>query len=269
MATNLVQFTALVIYVSGIDFKFTCIFLHIFDASSLASELLFITLGIDRYVAIASPYHHKKIMTNKVIITTIVVVWGLAILITAVLLFQVPYIQVYPFARCYGLNSFPFIYLFKGSVMVCSTVLIVAINIYLYYEVLQSKKKLEENMRLNGEHSPKVKQLVAFKKNLQKHIKPTVSVLLLGGIDGLINLLVPILQISFRLIFGNNSITRVCMIELVIYPLQWIQLLCHPLVYGLYMTKIRQRIFDFELYYWIFGRRSKVVVLNQQWRNHM
>ena len=69
MATNLVQFTALVIYVSGINFKFTCIFLHIFDASSLTSELLFVTLGIDRYVAIASPYHHKKIMTNKVVIT--------------------------------------------------------------------------------------------------------------------------------------------------------------------------------------------------------
>ena len=269
MATNLVQFIALIIYVSGINFKFTCIFLHIFDTSSLVSQLLFITLGIDRFVAIAYPYHHRKIMTNKVVITTVAVVWGLAILITSVLLFQVPYVHVYPFARCYGLNHFPLIYLFKGFIMVCSTALIVAINVYLYYKVLQSNKKLKENLRLDGESSATTRRHAASRKNLRRHIKPTVSVLLLGGIDGLVNLLVPMLQILFRLTLGNNSITRVCVIELVIYPLQWIQLLCHPLVYGLYMTKIRKRIFDFELYHRIFSRRSKVIVLNQQWRNYM
>ena len=269
VATNLVQFIALIIYVSGINFKLSCIFLHIFDASSLASQLLFITLGIDRFVAIASPYHHKKIMTNKVVITTVAVVWGLAILITSVLIFQVPYVHVYPFARCYGLNYFPLVYLFKGFIMAFSAVLIVAINVYLYYKVLQSNKRLEENMRLDGESSATTRRHAASRKNLRQHIKPTVSVLLLGGIDGLINLLVPMLQILFRFIFGNNSITRVCAVEFVIYPLQWVQLLSHPLVYGVYMTKIRQRIFDFELYYRIFSRRSKVIVLNQQWRKHM
>lgn len=267
VATNLVQFLALVIYVSGINFKLTCSFLHIFDTSSLASELLFVTLGIDRLVAITSPYHHRKIMTNKVAITTVAVVWGLAIMITSVLLFQVPYVHVYPFARCYGLNHFPYIYLFKGFVMVFSTILIVAINVYLYYQVLQSNQKHRENSRLFGESSATTRRHVASKNNLRMHIKPTVSMLLLGGIDGLVNLLVPILQISFRLIFGNNSITRVCVIELVIYPLQWVQLLSHPLVYGLYMTRIRQKIFDFGLYHRIFSRHSKVIVLNQQWRN--
>ena len=263
VGTNLVQFLALIIYVSGIHFQLTCSFLHIFDTSSLASELLFVTLAIDRFVAIASPYHHRKIMTNKVVITTVAVVWGFAILITSILLFQVPYVHVYPFARCYGLNHFPFIYLFKGFVMVFSTVLIVAINVYLYYQVLQSNRKLKENLRLDGESSATTRRHAASKNNLRRHIKPTVSMLLLGGIDGLINLLVPILHILFRLIFGNNSITRVCIIEFVIYPLQWVQLLTHPLVYGLYMTKIRRKIFDFELYHRIFSRRSKVIVLNQ------
>ena len=268
VTTNLVQFISLMLYVSGSNFTLSCILLRIFDASSLTSQLLFITLGIDRFVAIASPYHHKKIMTNKVIVSAIAAVWGLGILITSALIFQLPYVQVYPFARCYVINGFQPIYLFKAVVLAFSTVLIVAINIYLYYQILKSQKKHEENMRLHGESSPTTRRHAALRKNLQKHVKPTVSVLLLGGIDGLCNLLVPILYISFRLILGN-AVARLYIAEFVIIPLQWFQLMCHPLVYGLYMTEIRQRIFDFELYYRIFSRRSKVIVLNKQWRNHI
>ena len=266
---NLVRFVALVIYVSGSSIKLSCIFIEIFGVFSFAGQLLFITLGIDRFVAIASPYHHRKIMTKKVVVAIVAGVWGLAILITSVLLVQVPYVLLYPFARCYGLNGFPLVYLFKGSVMASSTVLIIAINLYLYYKILQSNKKLKENMRLHGESSTTARRHVARRKNLHSQIKPTVSILLLGGIDGLINLLIPLLQIVFRLTLGNDSIARIYAIELVIQPLKLVQLLCHPLVYGLYMTKIRRNIFNFELYYLIFGRRSKVIVLNQQWRQYM
>ena len=269
LVNNVVQFVALVLYVSGSSIKLSCIFIEIFGMFSFAGQLLFITLGIDRFVAIASPYHHRKIMTKKVVVTIVAVVWGSAILITSVLLVQVPYVHLYPFARCSGLSGFPLIYLFKGSVMASSTVLIIAINLYLYYKILQSNKKLKENMRLHGESSTKARRHVARRDHLRSHIKPIVSVLLLGGIDGLINLLIPLLQILFRLTLGNDSIARIYAIELVVYPLQWIQLLCHPLVYGLYMTKIRRNIFNFELYYLIFGRRSKVIVLNQQWRQYM
>ena len=266
---NLVQFVALVLYVSGSSIKLSCVFFEISGMFSFAGQLLFITLGIDRFVAIASPYHHRKIMTNKVVAAIVAVVWGLAILITSVLLVQVPYVHLYPFGQCSALSGFPFIYLFKGFVMASSTVLIIAVNLYLYYEIVQSNKKLKENMQLHGESSTTTRRHVAHREKLRRHIKPTVSVLLLGGIDGLINLLVPLLQIVFRLTLGNDSIIRIYAIESVIRPLQLVQLLCHPLVYGLYVTKIRRNIFNFELYYWIFGRRSKVIVLNQQWRNYM
>ena len=269
LVNNVVQFVALVLYVSGSSIKLSCIFIEIFSIFSFAGQLLFITLGIDRFVAIASPYHHRKIMTKKVAVFIVGVVWDLAISITSVLLVQVPYVHLYPFARCYGLSGFPLIYLFKGSVMVSSTVLIIAINLYLYYKILQSNKKLKENMRLHGESSTTARRHVARRKNLHSQIKPTVSILLLGGMDGLINLLIPLLQIVFRLTLGNDSIARIYAIEFVIQPLKLVQLLCHPLVYGLYMTKIRRNIFNFELYYLIFGRRSKVIVLNQQWRQYM
>ena len=266
---NLVRFISLVLYVSGSSIKLSCIFMEISGMYFFAGQLLFITLGIDRFVAIASPYHHRKIMTKKVVATIVAVVWGLAILITSVQLVQVPYVHLYPFARCYGLSGFPLIYLFKGSVMASSTVIIIAINLYLYYQTVQSNKKLKENMQLHGESSTKARRHVARRKNLQSNIKPIVSMLLLGGIDGLINLLAPLLKIALRLTLGNDSIARIYALELVMQPLKLIQLLSHPLVYGLYMTKIRRNIFNFELYYMIFGRRSKVVVLNQQWRHYM
>ena len=36
---------------------------------SQASQLLFITLGVDQFVAITSPYHHNNIMTNKIVVS--------------------------------------------------------------------------------------------------------------------------------------------------------------------------------------------------------
>ena len=270
LVNNVVQFVALVLYVSGSSIKLSCIFIEIFGMFSFAGQLLFITLGIDRFVAIASPYHHRKIMTKKVVVTIVAVVWGLAILITSVQIAQVPYVHVYPLARCHGfVNVIPLAFLFRALIMVSSAVLIIAINSYLYYKILQSNKKLKENMRLHGESSTTARRHVARRDHLRSHIKPIVSVLLLGGIDGLFNLLIPMLHIIFRLTLGNDSITRVYAIELVVRPLLLVQLLCHPLVYGLYMTKIRRNIFNFELYYLIFGRRSKVIVLNQQWRQYM
>ena len=266
---NLVQFVALVLYVSGSSIKLSCVFFEISGMFSFAGQLLFITLGIDRFVAIASPYHHRKIMTNKVVATIVAAVWGLAILSTSVQLVHISYVYLPPFGKCYGLSGFPFSRLLGTFMLVSSTVLIIAINLYLYYEILQSNKKLKENMQLHGESSTTARRHVARKKKLRRHIKPTTSMLLLGGIDGLINLLIPVLFIIFRFTLDDDSIARVYATEFLIFPIQWVQLLSHPLVYGLYMTKIRRNIFNFELYYWIFGRSSKVVVLNQQWRQYM
>ena len=64
-------------------------------------------------------------------------------------------------------------------------------------------------MRLHGECSTTTRQHTAIRKNLQSLIKPTISVSLLGGIDGLINLLIPLLQITFWLTLGDDSIARI------------------------------------------------------------
>ena len=56
-------------------------------------------------------------------------------------------------------------------------------------------------MRLHSECSTTTRQHAAIRKNLQSLIKPTISVSLLGGIDGLINLLIPLLHLHFGLLW--------------------------------------------------------------------
>lgn len=62
---NLVRFVALLTYVSGIQVQINCVFLSLFEIPASTSQLLFITLAIDRLVVIAYPYRHRTIMTNK------------------------------------------------------------------------------------------------------------------------------------------------------------------------------------------------------------
>ena len=147
----------------------------------------------------------------------------------------------------------------KAFWLVASSILILTINGYLYRQILQSNKKHRESMQLAVDKASKRARKL---DTLRSHIKPTVSLLLLGGLDGLFNLVIPLIQII--LFFNGDSVTTVYVKEFLIEPLKWCQLLCNPLVYGVYMTDIRQKIFNFDMYHKLFNHRSKVTVLNRQ-----
>jgi len=51
--------------------------MKLFKTPRLASPLLFGTLGIDRFIAIAGPYSHNKIMTNKANVGNVDVIYGM------------------------------------------------------------------------------------------------------------------------------------------------------------------------------------------------
>ena len=50
-----------------------------------------------------------------------------------------------------------------------------------------------------------------------------------------------------RIILGNNSLARLYLLQFLVLPLEWLQLISHPLVYGIYMTAIRKKLFNFQL----------------------
>lgn len=265
---NTATFIATCIYVLGIEAKVNCILMKSFDAPASAGQLLFIALGVDRFIAIAYPYQHRRLMSTKRVCSMIIAIWAITIGVSGIIISATTFLYVHQLGRCYPVTGFPSPYMIKAFVNVTATVGMIAINVYLYKEILASNKKHKENSRLDGQHGnvPKRRQGTRTREKLREHIKPALSLVILGGIDAAFNLLQPFVYAPMLLILGRESIARFYLAEFVGRPIQWCQLMCHPLIYGIYMTKIRQRIFDFELYYMIFGRRSKVIVLNKNWR---
>ena len=265
---NMITFTATGAYVLGIKTKVNCIFMKSFDVPISVGQLLFVALGVDRFIAIAYPYQHRKIMSTKMVCSMIIAIWAMTIGVNGILISATTFQYVHQLGRCYPLNGFPFAFLLKAFMNVTATAGMVAINVYLYKKILESNKKHKQNMEFEGQSSvTNARKHEAVKERLRGHIKPAVSLLLLGGIDAAFNLLQPFIYIPMQVVLGNNSIARLYVAEFVVRPIQWCQILCRPLVYGIYMTKIRQRIFDFELYHRIFSRRSKVRVLMKNWRS--
>jgi len=144
-------------------------------------------------------------------------------------------IYVPQFAECTTLKGFPFMYMVKQLMLLMLTVLIVAINIYLYHKILETKRKHQNNIHDCNSQT-------ALRKRLQDHIKSTVSILFLGGIDGLINVILVLMYPLGRIIFGNSSMARLYVLQFLVLPLRWAQLISRPLVYGIYMSAIRKKL---------------------------
>ena len=67
-----------------------------------------------------------------------------------------------------------------------------------YRTIIQSKKKLENNLRLSGKDENKITKLQRLIHNLQMQLESSLPVFVLGGIDCLLNVLrVVILIISY------------------------------------------------------------------------
>ena len=94
-------------------------------------------------------------------------------------------------------------------------------------------------------------------------VKPTITLLLVGGIDVIGNVLISFIFTTIKIsVEPNNSYY---LEQFLMYPMNVFLLMCHPLVYGLYLKKIRgilpkcvacQRLWT--------NQHSRVVNLHQQ-----
>ena len=110
----------------------------------------------------------------------------------------------------------------------------------------KSKRKLEENRRVHGRNdNEETKQLKRTYYKFQKQLKTTLSLLILGGVDGIINLLTMMAVIMNRMLSVSNTLYA---FQFVVYPLLCIQLISHSLMYGMYMKPIRRRLCKCQLY---------------------
>ena len=204
-----------------------------FTLVQLMTILLPITLAIERIIIIGFPYCHRSIMTNKTVICILAVMWSLSFILTILITIIVPVHIMWPLGQ---VDYHSIITPFFALPRLTSAVFITAVNVFLLYIVVASNRKAKENERLGNEEKQNWKLVKLFRA----HLKPTITLLLVGGIDVIGNVV-----ISFTYSTIVNSVQpsiSIYLKQFLLYPLITSLLVIHPLVYGLYMKKIRDRL---------------------------
>ena len=225
------------------------------------TNLLYITLAIERVVVFGFPYRHRNIMTTKVVRDMVVSTWVVSAILAAATTALVPHHILWPFGATTTTEHSKRIAI-QGPIRVIAAAFIIATNAFLYYKVHQSNKKAKENMRTGSSGEEETKRLNKLVQKLRSHMKPTISLLLLGGIEAIISLLLPITHMN---IGALGPAGELYVSQFFLYTIHSCIRLSHSLVYGLYMKQIRQRLPNYNISSCPkYPRRSKVIVLNQQ-----
>ena len=203
----------------------------------LMTILLPATIAIERMIVIRYPYRHRSIITTKMVIGTLAAIWGVSLILVIIITIVAPLNIAWPLATTdYGATIFPFLVIPR----LISAVFITVANVFVQYKVYVSNKKAKENQRLGNEPTEETKQLMKIVKLLRTQVKPTIALLLIGGIDIIGNLLIPLLYVANETLLESSE--RIYVKQLLLYPIASSLLAAHPLVYGLYMKKIRRRL---------------------------
>ena len=256
---------SMMFYLFGLPSEYGYFTYIIITIPRVAFRYSFALLAIDRVICVAFPYRRRDIMTNKVVYFLIITMWlvasGVAFVVklTSTLTFDPPFGKY-----VVSTNSRLFILCAVLLPTLLSVIATIFINVYLYYCTVQSNKRLQENMKLEGtRNNHEIRRTKRLLHNLRMQAKPTISVLILGGIDCVLNVLNSII-ISVAIAYAPGT-TR-SYLSFVGYLLDWFQLVSHSLVYGFYMKDIRRRLQRYTFYQSILRpcplRASRVVVLN-------
>ena len=160
---------------------------------SILTILLFVTLAVERVVVIGYPYRHRSIMTTKVVRGMVIATWMVSAIAAGIMIAFTPYPIWWPFGT---------IFAGRGEAQVritlivpfrfASAAFITAANIFLCYKVQQSNKKAEENMRTGSGGEEETSRLNKLVKKLRLQTKTAITLLLLGGIDGIANVIIAV-----------------------------------------------------------------------------
>ena len=149
-----------------------------------------------------------------------------------------------------------------------SAILIVGTIVYLYHSIIQSKKKLENNLKLSGKDDYKVTRMQRLVHNLQIQLESSLPLFLLGGIDCFLNVLRVICHIVISIYYPRSSgaIPRIYFFQFIVNPLEYCQIISHSITYGVYKKEVRKKL---RQYYQHFQRMlplcpNKVITLPPQ-----
>ena len=258
----------MVLYLLNIRIHISVIAYVIITIARVVTRYSFVLLAIDRVVGVAFPYRYRNIMKPRVVYVLIASVWIIAAMILFVSALLVPVDMMWPFGDFVpksGHYSILFLYLFPLAV---SAILIFGTNLYLYRTIIQSKKKLENNLKLSGKDEHKVTKFQRLIHNLQLQLESSLPVFILGGVDCLLNLLrvmiFAIINIFYPL--SSNLMLHIYVYEFFANPLEYFQIISHSITYGFYKKEVKKRL---HRYYQCFQRLlplrpRKVIILDPQ-----
>jgi len=237
---------SMILYLFGVTLAHNDIFFVILTIPRVATRYAFVLLAIDRVIGVGFPYHHRKIMTDKVVKILLTVSWFLASVIAFSIRFTSSFFFAWPFGN-YIIIPGPIASALLVGPMLMSIIMIVVSNGFLYYSTVQSNIKLRRNKRLAGDDQ-RINRLQRLLNALQMQAKPTASALILGGIDCGINIIKAIIfAVVNTSVPLSSGITYVYLFQ-IDYLMEWCQVMSHAFVYGLYMKGIRRHLHKYKFY---------------------
>ena len=159
----------------------------------IITNLLFVTLAVERVIVIGYPYRHRSIMTTKVVRGMVVATWVLSAILAVVLILFSHHLIHWPFRTITFAKSL-IARAILGPLRISSTAFIMATNVFLYYKTYQSNKKAE-GMQMGNAREVEANRLKKLAQKLRSQPKTAVSLLMLGSIEGVANMLFPIMHI--------------------------------------------------------------------------
>ena len=249
-----------------VDRKAFSVFFIILTIPRQATCSIFVLLAIDRFISVNYPYRYRNIMTTRVACMLLVALW----LITAAYVITVGFMSPLSLVRPFGIfvtTINPLLSAVFIFPMVASILVVLLTNAYLYYTTVQSNKKLQQRLKLDGD-AYEISRIRRLLHNLRMQAKPTLSLLILGGIDCVINILRSVTIILITAYIPSAIISTRAYIFQVLSPLEWCRLISHSFVYGVYMKDIRMQLRKYPFYQRLqrmfTSKHGKVTVLRPE-----
>ena len=254
--------TLIILHLFDVDLDVNCIVIVILTLiPALANKLCFLPVVVDRLLNIAFPFDYKQIMTNKVVAITIATLWLVTVSITIIIVTSHTLLYLPPLGDCVVIDNHTLLRIIIVGPQLTTALAIIITSIYLRYKIYKSKKFFERT-HTNAVERRKELSAGILLDMLRKELKPTISILMMGGVDGLLNLLMPIIWLGGRLVFIQGPHIRQMYSQLITLLVQLCQSLSHSLAYGIYNKKIRKYLCEYKKK--IFLKRSKVITLKRE-----
>ena len=200
----------------------------------------YVTISVDKVIAITYPLRYHQIMRPQVVAGIIVTKWLLAIALYTHNLFNPNgFTKAEKFGICglkEGISFNQALTIALPISLACSLTII--LNIYLTIKAYKVHKLIQEESRLSGGHTDHLKALKKKQATIKKHRKPMITLIVVVG-TSFLGLLFALILLPMA--FLQSSAFYEDIMQYVVGPnISFFSLLFHPFVYGLYFKQVRE-----------------------------